>query len=251
MKHGLSYFCKALVLSASLVFSLSSHASGLPVIDLGAILQLVLQLSELKRQTEQIKNQLQVMEMLKGSQYQMLDGLKGHQYQWSNTQRLINDLGSIVNKTNRLAYSASNIDHDFQQAYPGYQAPQDFNKQYKNNVDMTQNTLNSVLQAMGASAKNFENENERLKFLQTQAQNAKGQTQAIQASNQIASEMVSQIQLLRQTVIAQSNAQIVYYATQVQHEAHSKAELEKVINNGSTNVMSYGTSGHHLNAPDF
>lgn len=115
---------------------------------------------------------------------------------------------------------------------------------------MTLNTLNSVLQSMGTNAQDFQNENARLAFLQRQSQSAKGQTQAIQASSQIASEMVSQTQLLRQTVIAQTNAQTAYYATQVQNDASAKAELEHVIQSGSTNVPAYGTSGHSLNPPD-
>lgn len=217
-------------------FAYSANAT-LPVIDYATLIQLGNQLMQLKQQTQYIQQQIQM--------------LKGDQYQWSNAQGLINNLGSIVNQTNGIAYSASNVNQKFQQAYPGYQAPQDFNQQYKNNVNMTQNTLNGVLQSMGSSAQDFQSENTRLAFLQRQSQSAQGQTQAIQASAQIASEMVSQIQLLRQTVIAQSNAQTAYYATQIQNDASSKAELEKVINSGSTNVPSYGSSGHQLNSPDF
>src|ERR1700733_4052545 len=124
MKNGLINFYRSLVIFISLLFALPLNAGGMPVIDLTAIAQLIMQLRELKQQTDQIKNQLEVMKMLKGSQNQMLDGLKGNQYQWSNAQGLINELGSIVNKTNGVAYSASNIDGDFRQSYPGYQTPQ-------------------------------------------------------------------------------------------------------------------------------
>ncbi len=218
------------------VFSLQVNAT-MPVVDYMAILQLGNQLILLKEQTQYIKQQLQILE--------------GNQYQWSNAQSLINNLGSIVQQTNGIAYSATNINQKFQQSYPGYQAPQDFNQQYKNNINMTQNTLNGVLQSMGKSAQDFQNENSRLEFLQRQSQSAKGQTQAIQASNQIASEIVTQIQLLRQTMIAQSNAQTAYFATQIQNDASSKAELEKVIKAGSTQVPAYGTSGDKLSSPRF
>jgi P-type conjugative transfer protein TrbJ len=224
------------VLAVSMIVWCSSNAA-LPMIDYASLIQLGNQLMQLKQQTQYIQQQLQT--------------LNGDQYQWSNVQGLINNLGSIVNQTNGIAYSASNINQKFQQAYPGYQAPEDFNQQYKNNANLIQNTLNGVLQSMGSSAQDFQSEQTRLAFLQRQAQGARGQTQAIQASSQIASEMVSQIQLLRQTVIAQSNAQTAYYATQVQNEASGRAELENVINAGSTNIPRYGTSGHPLNLPDF
>lgn len=220
-----------------LLISPFSVYATMPVIDYAALIQLGNELTQLKQETQYIQQALQV--------------LQGNQYQWSNVQGLINNLGAIVQQTNGIAYSASNINQQFQQAYPGYQAPQDYSQQYKNNINMTENTLNGVLQSMGSSAQDFQNENTRLAFLQQQAQSAQGQTQAIQASAQIASETVSQIQLLRQTVIAQSNAQAAYYATQVQNDASSKAELEKVINAGSTSVPGYGTSGHQLNPPNF
>lgn len=207
----------------------------MPVIDLTAIAQLSSQLSQLEYQTKLISSELQ--------------GLNGNQYQWSNVQGVINNLGSVVQQTNGISYSASNIDSRFRQSYPGYQPPENFNQQYKNNSEMTLNTLNGILQSSGMSAQDFENENTRLKFLQAQSQNAQGQTQAIQASSQIASEMVSQIQLLRQTVIAQTNAQAAYYATQVQTEASTRAEQAAVITSGSMNVPAYGSSGHPLNPP--
>lgn len=209
----------------------------LPVIDYSALIQLGNQLAQLKQQTQLIQQELQT--------------LHGNQYQWSNVQGLINNLGAIVQQTNGIGYSASNINQQFQQNYPGYQAPEDFSQQYKTNINIALNTLNGILQSIGSSASDFQNENTRLVFLQQQAQSAQGQTAVLQASAQIASETVSQIQLLRQTVIAQSNAQTAYYSTQIQNEASSKAELEKVINAGSTDVPGYGTSGHQLNPPNF
>ncbi len=236
-KPGVNQFAiRKRLLALSLAFTLTAHAA-IPVIDYAALIQLGNQLIQLQEQTRCIQQQLQ--------------RLKDNQYQWSNAQELLNKLGSIVDQTNTIAYSASNVNQQFQHAYPGYQAPQDFNAHYKNNVNLAQNTLRGVLQAMGSSAQDFQRENNRLSFLQRQSQSAQGQTQAIQASSQIASELVSQIQLLRQTVIAQSNAQTAYYATQIQNDASSQAELEKIINSGSTNVPSYGTSGHPLNSPDY
>lgn len=224
-----------ILLTLLCILPLSAKAD-LPVIDFSTLFQLIQQLKVLKDQSQYIQSELQQ--------------LKAGQYQWSNVQGVINNLGSIVSQTNGISYSASNINQRFQLAYPGYQPPQDYSQQYKNNATLTLNTLNGVLQSIGSSAQDFQNENTRLAFLQQQAQSAQGQTQAIQASAQIASEMVSQVQLLRQTVIAQTNAQTSYYATKIQNDASAKAELQSVIQSGSTNVPSYGTSGHSLNLPD-
>lgn len=230
------YFHKRVFFLLLIIFP-SLSFSMLPVIDVAALIQLGDQLLQIKQQTEYIANEL--------------EQLKNSQYQWSNAQSLINNLGNIINQENTLAYSAANSDTKFRQAYPGYQAPQNFSKQYADNTAMTLNTLDSVLKSLGSSAQDFQNENARLAFLQNQAQSAQGQTQAIQASAQIASEMVSQTQLLRQTVLAQTNAQTVYFANQTQNDASSKAELSQIITSGSTNIPGYGTSGQSLSAPDY
>lgn len=221
---------------SSMFITFSTHAIT-PVIDYAAIAQLTSQLTQLKTQTEYIQQQLKVLDT--------------NQYQWSNAQGLINQLGTIVNQTNGIAYSGKDINQRFQQAYPGYQAPTDFNQQYQNNVNTTQNTLNGVLQSVGANAADFENENKRLAFLQLQSQSAQGQTQAIQASSQIASETVTQIQLLRQITIAQTNAQTAYYATRLQNEASARAEQDEILQGGSRKIVPYGSSGHYLSSPNF
>lgn len=216
------------------IFSFSAHALML-VEDPAAIFKLGLQLKELKSQSEYLERELR--------------NLKKDQTNWSNAQELINQLGQVVNKTNSLAYSAEDASRRFEEAYPGYQPPQNFSKQYRDNVNMTQRTLNGVLSSMGTNAKDFENENARLKKMQDASQNAEGQLQAIQAATQISSEMVSQLQILRQTVIAQTNAQTAYFATKIQTEANAHAELSDTISNGSTKIPEYGSSGHYLIVP--
>jgi P-type conjugative transfer protein TrbJ len=212
-------------------------ASGLPVIDAAALIQMGEHLKEMQIETRFLEKSLL--------------GLKDDQYKWSNAQKLINTLGQTIQDANGIAYTADNRSVDFQRAYPGYKAPENYSQQYRENINRTQNTLGGTLQSIGLSAKDFEDENARLNFLQAQSKNAQGQTQAIQASAQIASEMVSQIQLLRQTLIAQTNAETAYYAQQVQAEASSQAMLEEVISAGSTDVPEYGSSGNYLKVPKF
>ncbi len=101
------------------------------------------------------------------------------------------------------------------------------------------------------SAQDFTDEHQRIQYLQGLAENPKGQTQAIQASAQISSEMLSQVQLLRQTIMAQTNAQTTYYAQQVQNQATAQEEQHEIIQAGSTDVPAYGTSGHYLTVPNF
>jgi P-type conjugative transfer protein TrbJ len=237
---------RAFILSALATFlwlalaPLPASAFGKIVFDPEAFTRLGLELDTARSQLGVLTQQLAAIKALDPSQYQ-----------WSNAQQVINSLGQEMQQTQGLAYNASNMDQQFKSDFPGYVAPQNYGQQYQNNAATTLNTLNGVLQNLGMTASDFQNETTRMAFLQNQAQSAQGQTQAIQASSQIASELLSQVQLMHQTLIAQTNAQDAYYANQVQSDASAKAELQKVVQAGSTTVPPYGTSGHYLNPPHF
>lgn len=213
-----------------------AHAM-LPVVDIGAIAQLANQLRQLKQETEYLKLTLK----------QLSHG----QFHWANTHTALQRLEQLTDQTSTVVYDATILDKQFRQAYPGYQAQENFSKTYKNTINVTLKKLNGVSQALGASAGNFNNENTRLRFLQQQLEQAQGQTQAIQASSQITAENVAQLQLLRQSVLAESQAQISFYATQLQKEASTQAELEKVLKAGATQIQPYGSSGNALRVPNF
>lgn len=228
-----NYRCCFLLL---LLFSKAAFAM-MPVIDAAALAQLVNQLAELKTQTQSMQQTLQT--------------LSGNQYQWSNTQHFLSQLQDAMQKTQGINYYSNTLQAQFQKAYPGYQVPNDFQKHYQTNVNTAQHTFCGVVENLRLHTQQVEAENAHLAFLQRQVQSAQGQTQAIQAASQITSEMVSQQQLLRQAMMTQTNAQTAYYATQLQNEVSSRAELDAVIHGGATQVPAYGASGHALVSPDF
>jgi P-type conjugative transfer protein TrbJ len=206
--------------------------------------------SHVVAQTAKIVDEISILNAQLNSINQELQQLKSGQYQWSNAQDVINNLGNTMQRTNGLAYNVSNLDQQFKQYFPGYQSNTNYTQFYQNLVNKTQNTLNGALQSTGSNANDFGNEQSRLNFLQKQVQNSQGQTQAIQAASQIASEQVSQLQLLRQAVVTQTNAQTAYYAEQVQQQATARAEENQIINAGSTTAPDIGHSGQIINIPN-
>lgn len=228
MKEMKKIICIILFLG-NVFFVAASFADGLPVFDLAAFLQLGKEFNLLGDQFDELKSHSTYLQ-------QELERLKGGDYQWSDAQSKINEAGGLVKQTTQLAYNASDLDARFKQTFPGYKPPDNYSKQYENIVTNTLNTLNAILQSVGSNANDFQDESKRLKFLQDRAQNAQGQTQAIQAASQIASEEATQLQLLRQTVVAQTNAQTAYYAAQVQKEESSRADMSRIIQAGSSNI---------------
>ncbi len=161
-----------------------------------------------------------------------LKALPESQYLWDTTTALIDQLGKVMEQAEGLSYAAQNEAAEFTALFPGYTVLNNFNEQYQQMTRSSLDTLNNILQNMKASANDFLNENSRLKMLQGFAESVEGQTQALQTAAQLASEQVSQLQLLRQSIMAQANAQIVYYAQQIQKEASAVADLNAIISHG-------------------
>lgn len=217
---------------------------------------LTTQLEKVTGVLEQAKKQVDylttVSEKAKEQAAYLQNGAKlATSFNWGNVQGKINELGDIVKQANNIAYSAADLDQRFTANFPGYKAPSNYSEQYGNIVTNTLSTLNSILRAMGSNAQNFTSETDRIKSLQTQSQSAQGQMQAIQAASQIASEEATQLQLLRQTVIAQTNAQTAYYAAEMQKDATKEAALDGVIKGGKADAPNIGGSGNAINVPDF
>lgn len=228
MKEMKKIICIILFLS-NVFFVAASFADGLPVFDLAAFLQLGKEFNLLGDQFDELKSHSTYLQ-------QELERLKGGDYQWSDAQGKINDVGSLVSQTTQLAYNANDLDARFKQTFPGYKPPDNYSDQYKNVVTNTLNTLNAILRGVGSNAADFQDETARLKFLQGRAENAQGQTQAIQAASQIASEEATQLQLLRQVVVAQTNAQTAYYASQVQKEASVDSSFDQLLSTSKQDV---------------
>lgn len=228
--------------SLILVFILNYAYAAVVVTDPGALTQLIAQLSILKQQSQYL--------------FQQLDSLKKldlNQYQFSHVQDLIKKIDEKLQLSNAISYTAKDIEQRFKNDFSGQKILQNYSEEYKKIVSAAntmQTTLKNTLQVLNDSAKNFDHEVNRLKNIQKQVQNAIGQTQAIQAMSQMASEHVSQLQLLRQTVMTQSNVQVAYYATQIQKEIDTVVAVEKLVDGGKK-VLSRTLSGEPLQKPVF
>lgn len=155
---------------------------------------------------------------------------------FSNTNHLMTELADLISKQNQLSYNSQGLDRYFQNYFPGYQAPSDYQSQYQSNTQQTLTLINNALHSFNLSASDFQNENSRLQAIQHQAASVQGQTQALQTIAEIASEMVGQVQLLRQVLMSQANSQSAYEATQLQSEASREAALVLTLQKGCQEV---------------
>lgn len=200
------------------------------------------QLSQLNTAVKEATRQKEILE-------QQQQTLGGWQHSWSNAETLINQMNNTMNQGNAISFQAQNLEARFNETFPGYVAPNNYDDQYKKMNTTTMDTLKNTMQSMSQNSNDIASEQSQLAFMQKQSQSANNQLKAVQVSNQIASEQVSQTQLLRHTVMSQTNAQATYYAERLQAEASAKAELSSVINKGKKDIPSFGSGGDVLHIP--
>jgi P-type conjugative transfer protein TrbJ len=202
------------------------------------------QLKTLKKQAQTIDKQLKDMD-------RQVAKLTNSKYDWHGIQNNFKNLGNIITQTRGIAYNAKNLDQTFSATFPGYHSKEKYLNQYEKIINTTQNTLNGVLQSVNLAAKDFEAAEKRLNDLKKASESAVGETSAIQAASQIAIEQVEQLQLLRQAISAQINAQTVYYAALIQKEASPKAELDAVVAKGREQKITGILNNHPVEKSKF
>lgn len=142
---------------------------------------------------------------------------------WSNVATDLNALKSIVQQGQAISFALSNVDAAFQQRYPGYRSPQNYQQAYRSWSEGSLDSIRGAMNAAGLQANNFATEAGFLDQLQMLAGSASGRLQALQVGNMIAVEQAKQMQRLRALQMAQMQAQSNYMAAQQQTEATDRS----------------------------
>ncbi len=189
------------------------------------------------QQVQQIKNQLQSI------QYQVSNLKHFSKQDWDNAHQALSQLGNAMQQGNALAYSASNIDQQFKQRFPGYSSGQggttNYSGQYKKWVQTNQDTMNGVMDQINASYEQQSREEAVDQLLAQKAKSTQGRMQALQVGNEIAAEQIAQMQKLKATMMAQANAQAEYYAYQAQKDAARQQSVDAVVKTSDASYPQY------------
>ncbi|KTD64440.1 P-type conjugative transfer protein TrbJ [Legionella spiritensis] len=224
-----------------LLWSLNVFSDGAPVFDFANWLQngkmIVNQVNEYRTQINQYNNQL--------LQYQnMLDNTKSlTSFQWDNANGVINNLLEATNTIDYYKQEAGSLQGylDRFQSQEYYQKTACFNgngqcspeelkkiKQNKMAASVAEKRANdAMLKGIDKQQQNLKKDSEKLRVLQSQAQTAEGQKQALQAASQLSSNQAHQLLQIRGLLVAQQNAQAVRDAAAVNKEAIQTAGDER------------------------
>lgn len=223
------------------LWSMNAFASGAPVFDFASWLQqgkmIVTQVSQYKSQIDQYTNQLQ--------QYQnMLQNTKSlTSFQWDNANNVINNLIDTTNTIDYYKQEAGTLQGylDRFQSQEYYQntacfngngrcTPEELKKINKNKMaaSVAQKRANdAMLKGIDKQQQNLKKDSDKLRVLQSEAENAEGQKQALQAASQLSSNQAHQLLQIRGLLIAQQNAQATKDAAAANKEAIHAAGDER------------------------
>lgn len=204
------------------------------------------QITQLTTQIQQLYTQIDLIK-------QTLAQIADDGFDWAHAGEKIKQLETLFDQTHGLAYNAINVGQQFSDLFPEYDKLKElkdgYAAHYKKIVDVTETTLKNILQIVGSSAQSFVNDAQRIAQLQGEAKGVQGHVQALQAGMRIAAEQASQLMMLRQTLIAQTNAQIAYYAAEMQKAATLEHSLETAIKQGAITAPPVGHSGKEIILP--
>lgn len=148
---------------------------------------------------------------------------------WADASATLNQLANVVQTGQSLSYSAANMSVQFKSMFPGYKTSTNYGASYQQWSQSALDSMRGALNAAGVQNANYANEEQTIAGLRVAASGAVGQKAAVDAGNQIAMAQVSQLQELRQLLMAQMQSQTAYQAQQVQSQAASEANEQQAM----------------------
>ena len=143
----------------------------------------------------------------------------------------LNQLATIVQGGQALAYSMANLDSEFRSRFPGYgYTAGAYYRDYRVWSQTSLDTTLSTLRAAGLQGQQLQSEQTVLAALRSMATSADGRMQAIEVGNQISEQSVEQLMKLRQLMLVDLQSKQAFQAAQIQKEAQNHAAAEQFFN---------------------
>jgi P-type conjugative transfer protein TrbJ len=173
---------------------------------------------------EQIRYQLQALQKLRNPTWRDIDG---H----------IRQVEYLLQQGEALGYSVAQLDRQFRETFPGYQAAAsrlDLPKAQRIQARRTLGTMQAALNVLSANAQQFRAGQSRLGQIKAQMAGIQGTQQALELQSTLDAFLAEEVGLLRQTVATQANLQAVYNAYQVNEQEQMRANYRAMMDRMST-----------------
>jgi P-type conjugative transfer protein TrbJ len=156
------------------------------------------QLTQINQLAQQIQTQLNIYQNMLQNTATLPEHI------WGQVEADINQLRSIVETGQSIAFSMGNADDVLQQRFQSYSTLQtnlpnnaSFSSTYQIWSDTNRETIASTLRAAGLTSEQFTTEEATMSSLRNMSETADGQMKALQVGHQLAAQQVEQTQKLR------------------------------------------------------
>ncbi|MGR9209430.1 P-type conjugative transfer protein TrbJ (plasmid) [Rhizobium leguminosarum] len=189
------------------------------------------QLTQISQLAEQIQNQLKIYENMLQNTAQLPDHV------WGQVESDLNQLRSVVDQGQGIAFSMGNADDVLQQRFQSYadlktNLPSNatFSSTYQSWSNTNRDTIASSLKAASLTADQFDSEEDTMSSLRSMSETADGQMKALQVGHEIAAQQVEQMQKLRGLVSQQMTMMGTWLQTEQTDKDLAQARREKFFN---------------------
>lgn len=231
----LSTFSRRWLGSAYLVLTaLAAPAAAHAQIPIPGLPQIVFDpknLIENARQVAQTARQINNQRMQIQYQLQALSKLRNPN--WREISGLVNQLDALMQQGEALAYSAADLDAQFQRTFPGYELPAGWVASQAQRTQATRAlaTLRASLNATRRQMQDLRPGMARLGQIKRQMGGIQGTQEAIELQNTLQAYAAEELMMLRQAVAVQTNVVAVAQAQQVQREMQEQVVLDQILRN--------------------
>lgn len=202
-------------------------------------LQVDNQLTQISQLAEQIQNQLKIYENMLQNTAQLPNHI------WGQVESDLDQLRSIVDQGQSIAFSMGNADDVLKQRFKSYADLQSnlpnaesFSITYQSWSDTNRDTIGSTLKAASLTADQFDSEESTMSSLRNMSETADGQVKALQVGHEIAAQQVAQMQKLRGLVSQQMTMMGTWLQTEQTDKDLAQARREKFFNADVTTIPS-------------
>lgn len=212
----------ALVFAATSVCPPPAHAGvGLFATEITQLLNHVELIDQYIQQVQMVSNQLaQIQNMIRNTTVN-----PSQIFGTVNQDLMI--LGNAVRGGQALAYSMGNLDSQFTQRFPGYQAyGTHYSAQYNKWGKTALDTMSGTLRAMGLQSSQLQNEQTVLAALRARSESPIGMSDTVSVGNQISEQQVEQLQKLRELMLADLQSKQAFQAAELQDQMSTHANAD-------------------------
>ena len=216
------------LLALSLVFA-SLPVTAYPVFDAANFIQNVLQvaksIAQIGNQIIQIQNQITQLETM----YRNLERLPSPS--WRNLSDHFFYLNELTLQGEALSYAYEDVFGLYRTHLPGFTSmpPGLFDETYGDLTEVALDTFAATLDSASAQAAEYLSTQDQLAIIQSLADVADGNLEALNAGNMFQGHIAQEVAKLNQLQAASLNAETLYYGTRLSFEANQEATARLLI----------------------